>query len=532
MSKRALLLTVVTIAVMILAAAPFVYAGATERVSVDINGNQADSHSYGPSITPDGRYVAFSSYASDLVPDDTNGQMDVFVHDRQTGIIERVSVDSNGNQQANGAHIWWHFVGISADGRYVAFSSYASNLVPDDTNNHVDVFVHDRQTGVTERVSVDSNGNELYRGGTWPSISGDGRYVAFTSLRTLYIHDRETGVTEDVSVDINGRWTVWGGQWPSISANGRYVSFGSSVSNLVPGDTNRTGDIFVRDRETNVTERVSVDSNGNQANNYSGWSKASISPDGRYVVFDSGASNLVPGDTNNQTDIFVHDRQTGITERVNVDSDGNEANGNSLFPSISDDGRYVAFSSFAANLVLEDTNRHWDVFVHDRQTGVTERASVDSEGNQTRYYSCSRDNHAFCNVNFYNRTYWPSISADGKYVAFGSFAPNTVPNDTNVAWDVFVHTRGPVVPDTIDGLIALVEELYASGDITNAGIAKGLIATLNSALKALENGNVHTASNTLLAFINKVQAQSGKKISEDAAALLIEAANNILATLQ
>jgi hypothetical protein len=256
------------------------------------------------------------------------------------------------------------------------------------------------------------------------------------------------------------------------------------------------------------------------------------------VAFSSGATNLVPGGTNNNwRDLFVHDRdadENGVfdepggitTERVSVDSDGNEGNRT--------DGRYVAFSSFASNLVPGDTNTQHDIFVHDRQTGVTERVSVDSDGNQTRFIrtDCGGANLYFCTSSFYDHSVWPSISEDGKYVAFGSFASNVVPNDTNVSWDVFVHTRGPVVPATIEDLIALVEELYASGDIDNAGIAKSLIATLNSALKAQENGNVHAANNTLLAFINKVQAQSGKHISEDAAALLIEAANNILATLE
>jgi Tol biopolymer transport system component len=203
------------------------------------------------------------------------------------GTTERVSVDSAGNQGND--HSW--AAAISAEGRYVAFLSYASNLVPGDSNGVGDVFVHDRQTGITERVSVDSAGNQ--------------------------------------GNDHSG--------YPSLSADGRYVAFQSSASNLVPGDNNGHCDIFVHDRQTGATERVSVDSAGNEGD-YESYDPA-ISADGRYVAFQSGALNLVPGDTNVEMDIFVHDRQTGITERVRVDSAGNEGNGESQPPAISADGR-------------------------------------------------------------------------------------------------------------------------------------------------------------------------------------------------
>jgi Tol biopolymer transport system component len=410
-------------------------AATTERVSVDSSGAEGNQSSDDPSISADGRFVAFASYATNLVPGDTNGFTDVFVHDRQTGATERVSVSTSG-EQGNSFSFW---TCISADGRCVAFNSSASNLVPGDTNLAYDVFVHDRLTGTTERVSVDSSGVQGDGDSTGLcSISADGRFVAFASYATnlvpgdtnlaydVFVHDRQTGATERVSVDSSGvegnDGSYRGSYRPSISADGRFVGFDSGASNLVPGDTNGYEDIFVHDRQTGATERVSVDSSGVQGNSLS--QSPSISADGRYVAFWSGASNLVPGDTNGFTDVFVHDRQTGATERVSVDSAGVQGNDGSCCPSISADGRFVAFESLATNLVPGDTNGFTDVFVHDRQTGATERVSVDSSGVQGNLDS-----------------YEPSISADGRFVAFSSDASNPVPGDTNDWWDVFVHDR-------------------------------------------------------------------------------------------
>ncbi len=424
--------------------------GDTTRVSVDSSGNQAAWHCGVSSISADGRYVGLGSTTSDLVPGDTNLSGDAFVHDRQTGVTTRVSVDSSGNQATGHSGS----PSISADGRYVAFMSLASDLVPGDTNGDWDIFVHDRQTGATTRVSVDSSGNQATgteaRGSKQPSISADGRYVAFKSnapdlvpgdtneAGDIFVHDRQTGATTRVSVDSSGN-QVGHSFGPSISADGRYVVFHSSTPDLVPGDTNGGGDVFVHDRQTGATTRVSVDSSGAQATRGS-WNP-SISADGRYVAFDSEASNLVIGDTNYAWDVFVHDRQTGATTRVSVDSSGNQATGvatmTSIMPgglpgsrgaSISADGRYVAFSSFATNLVPGDTNDAPDVFVHDRQTGATTRVSVDSSGTQANSIIFT----------IYG-SYSPVISADGRYVAFNSEASNLVAGDTNDVEDVFVH---------------------------------------------------------------------------------------------
>ncbi len=343
--------------------------GPTERVSVASSGAQANGLSDHPTLSADGRFVAFEgANASNLVPNDTNGVADVFVRDRKLGTTERVSVDSAGGQSNNGSA----FAAISADGRFVAFQSVASNLVPGDTNNQIDVFVHDRQTGTTTRVSVKSDGSQVGVGGGAPAISADGRYVAFMSpdpgfvpgdtngTWDIFVHDQQTGATTRASVDSAGNGANDISTSPALNADGRFVGFVSSASNLVANDTNGVPDVFVHDQQTGVTERVSVSSSGVEANGPSGVIGADhhsyLSADGRYVAFSSKASNLVPGDSNGAADIFVRDRQPGVTERVSVDSSGGQSNGDSFFPEISADGRFVTFGSVASNLVAGDTN--------------------------------------------------------------------------------------------------------------------------------------------------------------------------------
>ncbi len=412
----------------------------TARVSAASDGTQGDFQSWVPSISADGRYVAFHALASNLVPGDTNNDYDVFVHDCATGATTRVSVASGGTQ-GNGPS---SYASISADGRYAAFNSDATNLVPADTNNTADVFVHDRQTDTTTRVSVASDETQGNSSSSYPSISADGRYVAFGSaasnlvpgdtneMEDILVHDRATGATTRVSVASDGTQGN-GGSWiSSISADGRYVAFYGTASNLVPGDTNATYDVFVHDRDSGATTRVSVASDGTQGNNWSSW--PSISADGRCVAFYSRASNLVPGDTNVKDDVFVHDRDSGATTRVSVASNGTQGNGHSgsYGLSISPEGRYVAFESRASNLVPGDTNGQGDVFVHDRDSGATTRVSVASDGTQGNSSSDLTMNR--------------SISADGRYVAFNSNASNLVAGDTNNAEDVFLHDRDASCP--------------------------------------------------------------------------------------
>jgi Tol biopolymer transport system component len=410
-------------------------AQVTQLVNQSSSGAQGNQNSGSPSLSGDGRYVAFYSWASNLVAGDTNALPDVFVRDRQSGTAERVSVASNG-AQANGHSA---YPAISADGRYVAFVSDANNLVPSDTNGHTDVFVHDRQSGATERVSVAAGGAQGNgdSGGLYGiSISADGRYVAFLSHASnlvpgvpngtwgVFVHDRQSGATEMASTSSSGTPANDVSYYPSISADGRCVAFTSDATNLVPGDTNGRLDVFVHDRQTNIIERVSVDSQGVQSDGDS--YVTSLSADGRFVAFGSNATNLVHGDTHHFGDIFVRDRSSSSTERVSVNSDGRQAEGGSAYPAISADGRYVAFMSWATNLVPGDTNGFHDVFVRDRQRGTTELSSVDSGGTQGNQDSGD---------------YLLTISADGRFVAFESYATNLVRPGTNAFVSVFIRDR-------------------------------------------------------------------------------------------
>jgi WD40-like Beta Propeller Repeat len=408
--------------------------GMTTRVSVSSSDAQTNGYSAVPFISADGRYVTFYSDARNLVTGDTNGDIDVFVHDRDTKQTTRVSVSSSG-EQGNNASME---PVISADGRYVAFRSVSSNLVVGDTNGRDDIFVHDRVTGQTTRVSVSSSGEQVNNSTVAASISGDGRYIAFQSLANnlvandtnnaydIFIHDRTTGQTTRVSVNSSGQQGNFDSykHIQSLSDDGRYITFWSSASNLVTGDTNAKLDVFVHDQVTGQTILASVNTSGQQGN--LGSDLPSISGDGRYVAFASYANNLTTGDTNISRDIFVRDLIAGVTRRVSVSSSGVQANNLSYRSSISTNGRYVAFESSASNLVTGDNNVKDDIFVHDTMTEQTTRVSVSSNGEEG------------------DRQSWnASISGDGRYIAFESWAGNLIDTDYNATADIFVHDQWP-----------------------------------------------------------------------------------------
>jgi Tol biopolymer transport system component len=403
----------------------------TERVSVSSAGREGKKDSLDASISANGRFVAFESAAPNLVKGDTNDAYDVFVRDRATGTTTRVSVSSAGRQGRADSYE----PSISANGRFVAFESTARNLVKGDGNGYADVFVHDRATGTTTRVSVHSRGREAEGMSSKPAISDDGRIVAFEStapdlvrgdengFKDVFVHDRVTSRTSRVSVGSAGVEGDADSHRPAVSADGRFVAFVSDASNLVGGDGDDFEDVFVHDRATGRTRIVSISSAGVKSDN--GAFDPSISDDGRFVAFSSSSSNLVKGDEKGYSDVFVHDRQRAKTTRVSVSSAGREAKGASSSPSISGNGRFVAFHSAAPNLVKGDTNDERDVFVHDRATGRIIRASVSTAGREGKRFS---DN--------------PSISNDGRFVAFQTRAWNLVRGDENDATDVLV--RGPL----------------------------------------------------------------------------------------
>jgi len=409
-----------------------------ERVSVDSAEVQGDSHSSRPAVSADGRYVAFQSGASNLVPGDANEWQDIFVRDRAAGTTERVSIAAGGAEADEASYN----PAISADGRYVAFYSDAANLVPGDTNEDTDVFLYDRQTGIIERVNLSSAGEQAEITGSQPflgssqvSLSADGRFVAFTSLANnlvagdtskypdVFVRDLQEGITERISVSATATEVNGYSDAPSLSADGRYVAFDSAAGNLVTGDGNGYWDVFVRDRTAGTTELVSLSSSGGQGNEMSG--NPCISADGRYIAFESYAWNLVTGDNNWTYDVFVRDLQADSTTRVSVSASGYQLYGDSDLASISGDGRYVAFESYASDAVAGDTNKTWDIFIRDRTLGTTQRVSASSAGAEAD-----------------KESWQPVMSADGDYVVFGSDATNLVAGDTNGSDDVFaVHLR-------------------------------------------------------------------------------------------
>jgi len=382
------LVAALAVVVMCISTATAAEAAVTERVSVSSSGEQGNDNSDRPAISSDGRYVAFESLAGNLVPGDTNARWDVFVRDRVAGTTQRISVSSAGDQADGNSYR----PSVSADGRVVAFISFATNLVVGDTNGKGDVFVRDRLAGTTERVSVSSAGGEANGDAYEVAVSANGLFVVFVSDATnlvaadtngdtdVFVRDLAGNTTERVSISTAGNQGNNHSREPSISADGQVVAFRSYATNLVPGDTNGAGDVFTRDRGTDTTVRVSVSSSGDQANGQSGWQGVAISNNAQFVVFDSLASNLVAGDTNGKYDVFVRDRGAGTTERVSVSSSGTEGDNHSGWHgvSVSADGQFVAFTSSAANLVTGDTNVREDAFVHNRATGITQRVSVSS----------------------------------------------------------------------------------------------------------------------------------------------------------
>ena len=361
--------------------------GFTELDSVSSAGVQGDRDSELAAVSADGRFVAFVSFSDNLVPGDTNGAPDVFVRDRLTGTTERVSVSSTG-AEANGNSGVVDGMGgpsISADGRYVAFDSEATNLVKGDTNGVIDVFVHDRLTGTTERVSVATGGTQGNGDSTHASISSDGSRVAFGSFASnlvqpdtnfasdVFVRDRTTGTTVRVSDAPDGSQ---GNNWsfsPALDGNGHIVVFDSFASNL-GGNPNATVQVFLRDLDSGVLEAISSLPGSNDFLEQGDLGQ--ISPDGRLVVFDYRSSTVSP------RAIVLLDRTSGSRETESVNDAGAVGNDDSFDPVVSADGRFVSFDSIASNLVSGDTNFRSDVFVRDRQAGTTRRVSVGSNGEQ------------------------------------------------------------------------------------------------------------------------------------------------------
>lgn len=361
------------------------------------DGGQAGGYSISGGISADGRFVTFSSEADNLVPGDTNGAEDVFVRDRRTGRTERISTGDPAQPQTGGSGS----PVISWDGRYVAYDSGRADLVPGDTNQVADVFVFDRRTGATRRASVGVGGAEADRASVNPVLSSDGSRVGFTSKA--------------------GNLLPGGPATPAARAGGDGPGTGPAARAAAegPGITKpQTYPYYVHDLRTGRTEGGSLGSDGVLASANAGY----LSPDGRRVVFTTRSSDIVPGDTNGLLDVFVRDLATGTTRLVSSAQDGTASNGMSYDPVITADGRSVFFTSEADSLVPGDTNAVSDVFRRDLVTGRVERVSVAADGGQTAGASSG-----------------PSVDALGAVVVFGSEDGTLAAGDTNGAPDAFAR---------------------------------------------------------------------------------------------
>lgn len=404
-------------------------APTTERVSVSTLGVEGNLDSNIPSISTDGRFVAFMSDASNLVAGDTNGAGDIFMHDLKFGTTERISLDSSGAEANGFSYFGTYGSSISEDGRYVVFQSNATNLIAGDTNGIDDVFVRDRSLGITERVSVDPIGGGT--GGVEASISADGRYVVFSSLTIggtgvllIYRYDRTLDALQVASIDSSGGLPNGDSQRAKISRSGNLVAFESNATDLVVGDTNGTRDIFLRNLSTGANTRLSMNG-ATQSNGF--CTNVQMSEDGGIVVFESSATNLVAGDTNGYSDIFAVDRSSGtITLKSRLGT--SLGNLDSINPTIDPTGRYVAFKTEATNFDAADTNGISDVYIVTPFGPTPIRISLNAAGGQLTGGCCYSSNYG-------------AMSADATYMAFATDDSGVVAGDTNGLIDIFV--RGP-----------------------------------------------------------------------------------------
>ena len=394
----------------------------TELISIPTNGSlSANGYSYEPSISADGRYIAFSSNANNLIDNDNNYCSDIFVRDRLLNITERISISSTGEEGNRDSYESF----ISSDGRFVTFTSYASNLVSNDVNGFRDVFVRDRLLNVTQRLSVSNTGEDGNGDSYGPSISSDGCYVTFYSyasnlvendtngVNDVFVYNRTSKTIKLISISFNGEEANSDSYEPFISADGNFIVFTSYASNLVENDTNDASDVFVFHQKLNTVKRVSVSFDEGNGDNDS--FEPSISSDGRYIAFSSLASNLVENDTNGK-DIFVFDQMSGVTEKVSISNKGVEPSENNYNPSISGDGRYVTFvsgntkPSVSKSLSgFKNEDEIIDIFVCDLWSKITRKISISSTGEEANANSDD-----------------PVISGNGQYVAFNSYATNLV----------------------------------------------------------------------------------------------------------
>jgi Tol biopolymer transport system component len=422
---------------------------------VSANGNGASTQAQ---VSADGRYVVFASTSDNLAANDANALSDVFLRNTQTGETVLISQRAGNTGSGNAASTE---PSISADGRFVAFTSGANDLIASggpaaDTNGVPDIYMRDWQAGTTIRVSADPNGQDPNRFSAEPYVSANGDFVVYNSLAfdlvsgvtdanahtDVFLRNVRNNTTTLISSSLAGPATVGNGRSydGTVSTDGRYVAFRSDSSDLVANDTNGHRDIFLRDTQAGTTTLVSVAPDGTAGDGPS--NSPTISADGRYVAFSSRATNLVGAgaDTNAQDDVFLRDTQANTTTLLSVNLlRSGPGNGSSVQPSISTDGRVVAFSSSSSNLIGGDANNRADIFLRDLTTGAVTLLST-APGTTGGGNGASVD---------------PYVSADGRFVVFNSTASDLAAGDANGLNDVFLAGAPTAAEDAVAPTAAL-----------------------------------------------------------------------------
>jgi WD40-like Beta Propeller Repeat len=409
--------TVALAATTVVMAGPANAAPTTSRLSSASTGVVADNTAELPALSDDGRYVTFTSNATNLVPQGQfNFWNDVFIKDRQTGVVEQISVNSRGELGEFFSGGILNPSPLTPDGRFVAFDAYASNLVDNDTNRLIDTFLRDRVKKTTIRVSVDSIGGQADGPSAVHGVSADGRYVLFNSRATnlvkndtnnaldVFIHDTVTGETKRVSVKSNGAQVPDDTVGLDLSNDGRYVLF-TSFSRYTSGDNNNSTDAFVKDLQTGSVERVSVRTSGKEFRSGALYNSVSMSADARYVGFTSSPNDqTVP-------QVYVRDRVRKTTTLVSLNRDGNPGNFSSYGASVSPNGRYVAFGTGAENMVSPAPPPYFHVYVRDLRAKTTVLASVTSIGTPIPQ---STGSQFMCNAGVAFTSFYPNVVFDGS----------------------------------------------------------------------------------------------------------------------
>jgi len=420
------------------------------------NGTVGDAASSNPNLTPDGKFLVFESSATNLLPGMVRRQ--IYLRNLETDTNELISISISGGP-SNGTS---YQANVSADGRFVSFTSNSTDLIDGDTNAFDDIFLRDRALGTTTRLSVAPGGVQSNAESYQSRISSDARFVLFESrasnliagdtngMSDGFVVDRLTGTLDRVTLTSLGG-EIFGSaggrnETTSISDDGNFIVFQSDfdATNVIPGDTNASQDVFLRNRSAGTTTRISINAAGEEGNGHSIFPY--ISRDGGTIVFTSFASNLVTGDVNGKADVFVLRRATGVLSRIT------DANGDCAQVTVSSNGRYIAFASQASNLAANDGNALGDQFIYDSTTGLTTLLSRASDGQPGNGSSGSTDlngTRIFC--------CYAHVSDNGNLVAYDSQASNLVFDDTNNAGDVFVHDRAPVVIARAGSDISVVE---------------------------------------------------------------------------